>query len=102
MRIKRIVLSQGHLQHWLDLMWFYKLKNRLAPTQTDTHSNYWLIYLVSSVFLVMFFDVIIFSKALLGQAPSLIALAAIASHIAIFVNTIALFSIYQPEVFLTI
>lgn len=68
-------------------------------SQFKNTTYYWLTYLVTSLLFVMLFDVVVFSNALLGHIPSLIALAAIASLIAIFVNTIALFSIYQPEVF---
>jgi len=48
---------------------------------------------------IMLFDITIFISLLFGHTPSFTALAAIASLVAIFVNTIALFSIYQPEVF---
>lgn len=60
---------------------------------------YWLIYLVASLTLVMMIDVAVFMNVLLGITPSFTMLAAIASLVAIFVNTIALFSIYQPDVF---
>jgi AraC-like DNA-binding protein len=60
---------------------------------------YWLIYLITSLTIIMIFDIIIFTTILFGSTPSFIALAAIASLIAIFVNTIALFSLYQPSVF---
>jgi AraC-like DNA-binding protein len=47
----------------------------------------------------MLFDVIVFTNVLLGNIPSFTALAVIASIIGVFINTIALFSIYQPDVF---
>jgi len=68
-------------------------------TQFKNTSYYWLIYLVASLFLVMLIDVFVLSSMLMGYIPSFIALAAIASFIAIFINSIALFSIYQPNVF---
>jgi len=67
--------------------------------QFKNTTYYWLMYLVSGLFTIMFFDVTIYVAALLGHIPSFTILAAIASLVAIFVNTIALFSIYQPEVF---
>lgn len=47
----------------------------------------------------MAFDVVIYTSVLLGHIPSLLFLAAGASLVAVYVNTIALFSIYQPTVF---
>ena len=60
---------------------------------------YWLIYLLSSLTIIMIFDVAIYLSIVFGYTPSFIVLSAIASLIAIFVSTIALFSIYQPTVF---
>ncbi len=68
-------------------------------TQFKNTSYYWLIYLVASLFAIMLFDVLVFISVLLGYLPSFVALAAFASVVSIYVNTIALFSIYQPEVF---
>jgi AraC-like DNA-binding protein len=67
--------------------------------QFKNTTYYWLMYLVSGLFTIMLFDLTIYSDSLLGHMPSFTVLAAIASLVAIFVNTIALFSIYQPEVF---
>ncbi|RZA08604.1 MAG: AraC family transcriptional regulator, partial [Moraxellaceae bacterium] len=67
--------------------------------QFKNTTYYWLMYLVSGLFTIMLFDVTVFIDLLRGQTPSFTTLAAIASLVAIFVNTIALFSIYQPEVF---
>lgn len=67
--------------------------------QFKNTTYYWLMYLVISLFVIMLFDVTVFADLLLGRMPSFTLLAAIASLVAIFVNTIALFSIYQPEVF---
>jgi AraC-like DNA-binding protein len=68
-------------------------------TKFKNTTYYWLIYLVGSLTVIMLFDVCIFISILAGHNPSFSTLAAIASLLAIFVNTIALFSIYQPEVF---
>ncbi len=67
--------------------------------QFKNTSYYWLIFLVSSLFLIMLVDLWVFTLALGGQRPPLTALAVVAGLIAIFVNAIALFSLYQPEVF---
>ncbi|RYY03534.1 MAG: AraC family transcriptional regulator [Gammaproteobacteria bacterium] len=68
-------------------------------TQFKNTSYYWLIYLIASLFLVMLIDVSVLTSMLMSYIPSFVALAAIASFIAIFINSIALFSIYQPNVF---
>ncbi len=68
-------------------------------TQFKNTSYYWLIYLVGCLFFIMLFDVVVFTNVLFGNIPSFTALAVIASLIGIFINTIALFSIYQPDVF---
>ncbi len=67
--------------------------------QFKNTTYYWLIYLIASLSLVMAIDLVVFTQVLLGTLPPFTMLAAIASLVAIFVNTIALFSIYQPEVF---
>ena len=89
----------GYLVYAAYLLKSERLKILRLTSQFKNTTYYWLIYLVTSLLFVMLFDVVVFANALLGHLPSLIALAAIASLIAIFVNTIALFSIYQPEVF---
>lgn len=69
---------------------------------TESFKNttyYWLTYLVASLFLIMMIDTLVFTNVLVGTPPSFTLLATIASLVAIFVNTIALFSIYQPDVF---
>src|SRR5690606_17679484 len=60
---------------------------------------YWLIYLIASLFVIMVIDLAIYSHTLAGHSPPFVALATVASLIAILVNTIALFSLYQPDVF---
>jgi AraC-like DNA-binding protein len=89
----------GYLVYAVYLLKSERLKILRLTSQFKNSTYYWLIYLVTSLLFVMLFDVVVFANALLGHIPSLIALAAIASLIAIFVNTIALFSIYQPDVF---
>jgi AraC-like DNA-binding protein len=89
----------GYLVYAAYLLKSERLKILRLTRQFKNTTYYWLIYLVTSLLFVMLFDVIVFANALLDHIPSLIALAAIASLIAIFVNSIALFSIYQPDVF---
>lgn len=60
---------------------------------------YWLLFLVGSLFAVMLYDLGIYSAVLLGYRPSVYVLASAACLLAIFVNSIALFSLYQPDVF---
>lgn len=74
---------------------FLKLTSQYKNT-----SYYWLIYLVASLFIVMVIDVCVLINALTGKLPSLIALATVASFIAVFIDSTALFSIYQPDIFL--
>ena len=67
--------------------------------QFKNTTYYWLIYLVASLFVIMVIDMGIYSRILAGHTPPVVALATVASLIAIVVNSIALFSLYQPEVF---
>lgn len=60
---------------------------------------YWLLFLVASLVALMIYDLGIYSAALLGYLPSTLVLASAASLVAIYVNSIALFSLYQPAVF---
>lgn len=68
-------------------------------TQFKNTTYYWLIYLIACLTVIMIFDVSIFIQVLFEHKQSFVLLATIASLVAIFVNTIALFSIYQPDVF---
>jgi AraC-like DNA-binding protein len=60
---------------------------------------YWLLFLVASLLALMVYDLAIYSAALLGHLPSRLVLASAACLVAIYVNGIALFSLYQPAVF---
>jgi AraC-like DNA-binding protein len=76
-------------------------KSRLLKltTQFKNSTYYWLLYLVLNVVIIMLFDVGIYIGILFGHFPTTSTLTTVASFIAIFSNTIALFSIYQPKVF---
>ncbi len=67
--------------------------------QFKNTTYYWLIYLVASLSFIMLFDLGIYFSILRGQAPSFIVTAEIAGLVAVFVDSIALFSLYQPNVF---
>ena len=69
---------------------------------TSHHKNtsyYWLLYLVVGLVFVMFIDFYIYTNIYLGHIQSYLFLAIVGSVVAIYVNTIALFSVYQPGVF---
>lgn len=68
-------------------------------SQFKNTTYYWVIYLIASLLIIMFVDISVFSALLGGRQPSFTLLASIASLAAIFVNTIALFSLYQPKAF---
>jgi AraC-like DNA-binding protein len=89
----------GYLGYAAYLLQAERVRLLKLTTQFKNTTYYWLMYLVTSLFVIMLFDLFVYSNVLLGHAPAFILLAAIASLVAIFVNTIALFSIYQPEVF---
>lgn len=89
----------GYLAYSIYLLVLQRTRLLKLTTTFKNTTYYWLIYLVASLTVIMLFDVTIFISLLFGHTPSFTALAAIASLVAIFVNTIALFSIYQPEVF---
>jgi len=89
----------GYLIYAAFLLKSERARLLILTQQFKNTTYYWLIYLVSCLFFIMLFDVVVFTNVLLGNIPSFTALAVIASLIGIFINTIALFSIYQPDVF---
>lgn len=89
----------GYLAYAVYLLKKERLRLLKLTTQFKNTTYYWLMYLIASLTIIMLLDVVVFSSFLHDQFPSFTALAAIASLVAIFVNTIALFSIYQPDVF---
>ena len=69
---------------------------------TQHHKNttyYWLIYLVASLIFVMLFDFFVYINIYLGNLHFIFFTSIVASVVAIYVDTIALFSVYQPAVF---
>lgn len=89
----------SYLAYSIYLLKKERLRLLKLTTQFKNTTYYWLMYLIASLSIIMLVDVVVFSSLLRDQSPSFTALAAIASLVAIFVNTIALFSIYQPDVF---
>jgi AraC-like DNA-binding protein len=89
----------SYLGYAVFLLYCERTRLLVLTQQFKNSSYYWLIYLVSCLFFIMLFDVAVFTNVLLGNIPSVIALATIAGIIGAFVNSIALFSIFQPDVF---
>lgn len=89
----------SYLAYAAFLLYSERTRLLILTKQFKNTTYYWLIYLVSYLFFIMLFDVVVFTNVLLGNIPSFTALAVIASLFGAFVNTIALFSIYQPDVF---
>lgn len=83
-------------------IWLLK-KHRTRLLKLTSHFKntcyYWLLFLVASLFGLMIYDLGIYTAALLGHLPSTMLLASAACLVAIYVNSIALFSLYQPAVF---
>lgn len=77
----------------------YRTRLLKLTSQFKNTCYYWLLFLVASLFAVMFYDVCIYTSALLGQMPSLLLLASTACLVGIYVNSIALFALHQPAVF---
>lgn len=89
----------GYLAYGVYLLKSERVLLLKLTTEFKNTTYYWLIYLIVSLMVIMLFDLTIYAQALEGRMPSFTVLAAIASLVAIFVDTIALFSIYQPDVF---
>lgn len=68
-------------------------------TQFKNTTYYWLMFLVCGLLAIMLFDVVIYTLFWLNRIPPLSAHAGIACLIAIYINKVALFSLYQPDIF---
>jgi AraC-like DNA-binding protein len=83
-------------------LWLLK-QHRARLLKLTSHfkntSYFWLLFLVASLFALMIYDAGIYIAALVGHLPSTMVLASAACLVAIYVNSIALFSLYQPAVF---
>lgn len=79
------------------------VKNRhRILTLAKQHKNttyYWLLYLVAGLIFIMLFDAAVIAGVYVGNFPSSLVTIVVVSVLALFVNTIALFAVYQPEVF---
>ena len=82
------------------LLFTHRSRLLTLTSQFKSTSYYWSVYLVIGLAVIMLFDVTIYTRVLLDHIPSFLFIAISASIVAIYVNTIALFSIYQPDVFL--
>lgn len=79
-----------------------KNRNRIL-TLAVQHKNttyYWLLYLVAGLVLLMLFDVCVYIGLYNNIYPSALLIGMVASIVALYANTIALFSVYQPDVFM--
>lgn len=79
----------------------YQHKNGLKQLTRQHHNTtyYWLLFLVGGLVFVSLFDVCIYIAAYLHWLNPLSLNSTIASLVAVYINTIALFSLYQPEIF---
>lgn len=78
-----------------------KNRNRILALAKQ-HKNttyYWLLYLVAGLIFIMLFDATAITGVYLGSFPSSLLTSVVISVLALFVNTITLFAVYQPEVF---
>ncbi|MCV2422860.1 helix-turn-helix domain-containing protein [Paucibacter sp. DJ2R-2] len=74
---------------------------RLAQL-TQGHRNssyYWLLYLAGGLLVATCFDLVVHAMAWQGQLPPRALLLGAALLLALYVDLMALFAIYQPEVF---
>lgn len=78
-------------------------RSRLAQL-TQGHRNssyYWLLYLAGGLLVATCFDLVVHAMAWQGQLPPRALLLGAALLLALYVDLMALFAIYQPEVFVT-
>lgn len=88
-----------YLGYAIQLLLMHRIRLLTLTSHFKSTSYYWSVYLVAGLALIMLFDLTIYSRILLGHTPSFLFSALTGSMVAIYVNTIALFSIYQPDVF---
>jgi len=67
--------------------------------QHRNSSYYWLVYLVGGLLLATLIDVTVYLGIMLGVVPAASFVAVIACLLALYVDVIALFALYQPDVF---
>ncbi|RYZ83145.1 MAG: AraC family transcriptional regulator, partial [Moraxellaceae bacterium] len=83
-------------------LWLLQKNRSLIVKVASQYKNttyYWLLYLVAGLFFIMLFDVTIYARIYQGVFPSPLLIGLVASLLAMYVNTIALFAVYQPKVF---
>jgi AraC-like DNA-binding protein len=69
---------------------------------TKHHKNstyYWLLFLIIGLFAVMVMDCSIWLLIIMGIQPELTIIKTIASMMGIYISCIALFALYQPDIF---
>lgn len=67
--------------------------------QHKNTSYYWLLYLVAGLLLATGIDIVVYLSILSGATPAINLLMAVAAVLALYVDVIALFALYQPDIF---
>ncbi len=92
------VLSYCGYCLWLLRRHKSKLQHLLQDHRNSSY--YWLLYLALGLFAATCFDLMIYALIGLGRLPPQALLQASAMVLALYVNLIALFAVYQPEIFI--
>ena len=90
----------GYLGYTLFLLKAHKNRILQLTQQFQNTTYYWLLFLVGGLLFITLFDVATYAVMILGYFPPISFSSAVASALAIFVNTIALFALYQPSIFM--
>lgn len=73
--------------------------SQLAHQHANT-SHYWLLFLAGGLAAVSVYDLVVLALIQAGHAPALDLLLGVALLLGLYVDLIALFAVYQPEVFM--
>ena len=83
-------------------LFFIKLNQTGLKRLIFHHPNtsyYWLLFLISGLLLITFFDIIVISLFNFGFFPDLALVSIIACAFSLYISGIALFIVYQPVIF---
>ena len=89
----------GYLAYAAFLLSSHRQKILHLARQHKNTSYYWLLYLLGGLAFVILFDLTIVAGIYRGVFPSMLLISIVAGVVALYVNTIALFALHQPEVF---
>jgi AraC-like DNA-binding protein len=84
-------------------LWLLRRQRRKLQHLLQDHRNtsyYWLLYLALGLFAATCFDLVIYGLIGLDKLPPQALLQGSALVLALYVNLIALFAVYQPEIFI--